>query len=356
MLERSAIASLPKVVLHDHLDGDLRAQTIIDIASEIGYDDLPFNDAELLSQWFFESCNDGSLEKYLRTFDHTIAVMQRAEDIVRVSRECVLDLAFDNVVYGEIRVAPEHFTKQGLTLDDVVAAMLQGFREGESEAEKAGKSINVEAILCAMRHNDRSMEIAELVHRWFGRGVVGFDIAGAEKGFPASNHRAAFDYLHSHNIPYTIHAGEADGVSSIQDALENCRATRIGHGVRIIDDIRIKDDSVELSAFAALVHERGIHLELAPSSNLQTGAAESYASHPIGILTKLGFNTGINTDNRLMSRTNVSNEIYQIAAAQQWNLVQVRTITENAIRAAFIDDSRKSALLETIAKHYAHLS
>ena len=352
MLSREEIHALPKVILHDHLDGDLRPQTIIEIAKEIGYTELPTTDVAELTKWFVDSCSAGSLEKYLRTFDHTIAVMQTREHITRVSRECVLDLALDNVIYAEIRVAPEHFTKRGLSLDDVVAAMIAGYKEGVAEAEVMGKKIAVSTILCAMRHNDRSMEIAELAIRWRDRGVAGFDIAGAEKGFPASNHKAAFDYLRREGLPFTIHAGEADGVASIQDALENCHAARIGHGVRLADEIREN----ELTPFAREVRERGVHLEMAPTSNIQTGVVSDYASHPISAMKKLGFNVGINTDNRLMSGTSASKESFEIARAHNWGLVDFKEVAESAARAAFATDHARGQILNDISAYYAHLS
>ena len=352
MLSREQIHALPKVILHDHLDGDLRPQTIIEIANEIGYAELPTTDVAELTKWFVDSCSAGSLEKYLRTFDHTIAVMQTREHIARVSRECVLDLALDNVIYAEIRVAPEHFTKRGLSLDDVVAAMIAGYNEGVAEAEVMGKKIVVGTILCAMRHNDRSMEIAELAIRWREDGVVGFDIAGAEKGFPASNHKAAFDYLRREGLPFTIHAGEADGVASIQDALENCHAARIGHGVRLADEIR----GDELTPFAREVRERGVHLEMAPTSNIQNGVVSDYASHPISAMKKLGFNVGINTDNRLMSGTSASKESFEIARAHNWGLVDFKEVAESAARAAFATDLTRSQILNEISAYYAHLS
>ena len=352
MLSREQIHALPKVILHDHLDGDLRPQTIIEIANEISYTELPTTDGDELTRWFVDSCSAGSLEKYLRTFDHTIAVMQTREHIRRVSRECVLDLALDNVIYAEIRVAPEHFTKRGLSLDDVTDSMITGYNEGIEEAARSGKKIAVGTILCAMRHYDRSMEIAELAVNWRNRGVVGFDIAGAEKGFPASNHKAAFDYLRSEGLPFTIHAGEADGVASIKDALENCHAARIGHGVRLADEINGKD----LSTFAREVRDRGVHLEMAPTSNIQTGVVPDYASHPITAMKKLGFNVGINTDNRLMSGTSATRESFEIARAHDWALVDFKEIAESAARAAFATDFTRNQILNEISAYYAHLS
>jgi len=225
------IKSLPKALLHDHLDGGLRPQTIIDIADEIGYDKLPTKDPEKLADWFQESCNSGSLVRYLETFDHTIAVMQRREDLIRVARECVLDLARDGVVYAEVRGAPELFTTQGLSIDKVVEATLEGYRQGMAEAASEGKKIRVESILCALRQNHRDRETARAVVKYRDKGVVGFDIAGPEDGFPPTNQLQTFEYLRRENAHFTIHAGEAYGLPSIWEAIQYCGAERLGHGV-----------------------------------------------------------------------------------------------------------------------------
>lgn len=353
MLDSSIIARLPKVVLHDHLDGDLRPETIIEISKEIGYRELPTEDPKELRSWFYQSCNSGSLEKYLRTFDHTIAVMQTRDHIARVARECVIDLAAENVIYAEVRGAPELFTKNGLSIEQVVDATVAGYREGMEEVRNSGKQISVNAILCAMRHENRSLEVADIVIRWNGRGVVGFDIAGAEKGFPASNHKPAFDLLFDNGIPFTIHAGEADGISSVLDAIENCRATRIGHGVHIADDIKVVDGTYQLSDYAKKIRDSGIHLEMAPTSNLQTGIASTYKEHPIGVMKELGFNIGINTDNRLMSSTTITRECFEVAQAFEWDHSILASTMSDAATAAFISREEKEELKARIAKGYA---
>lgn len=293
------IRRAPKVLLHDHLDGGLRPETIIDLARETGYDGLPTTDVEGLRAWFSEASNSGSLELYLETFDHTVGVMQTRESLVRVAAECAQDLADDGVVYAEVRYAPEQHTSTGLSLEEVIEAVQEGFRIGSE-----GRGIRVGTLLTAMRHQARSMEIAELAVRYRDVGVVGFDIAGAEAGYPPTRHLDAFEYLQRENAHFTIHAGEAFGLPSIWQAIQWCGADRLGHGVWIIDDITVQGDgTAKLGRLAAYVRDKRIPLEMCPTSNLQTGAATSIAEHPIGLLRSLNFRVTVNTDNRLMSAT-----------------------------------------------------
>src|SRR5690606_37488436 len=289
------IRRAPKVLLHDHLDGGLRAETIVDLARDTGYDRLPATDPGNLRQWFEEAADSGSLERYLETFQHTVGVMQTRESLARVAAECAQDLADDGIVYAEVRFAPEQHTTRGLSLDEVVQAVLEGFRQGSE-----GRDIRVGTLLTAMRHQARSMEIAELAVRYRDVGVVGFDIAGAEAGYPPTRHLDAFEYLQRENAHFTIHAGEAFGLPSIWQAIQWCGADRLGHGVRIIDDISVAEDgTAKLGRLAAYVRDKRIPLEMCPTSNLQTGAAASIADHPIGLLRRLYFRVTVNTDNRL---------------------------------------------------------
>lgn len=333
--------ALPKVLLHDHLDGGLRPETIIEITKEIGYQSLPTTSSSELADWFQASCGSGSLERYLETFNHTIAVMQREVDVLRIAKECVIDLASDGVVYAEVRVAPEHFIKRGMHLEQVVEAMLEGYRQGEVET-----GLKVNAILCSMRQWDKSQEVAELVVKYRDQGVVGFDIAGPENGYPPTLQQEVFDYLRVNEVAYTIHAGEAAGAEYIDLAINQCHAKRIGHGVRIIDDL-------PNGRIAAQVLEQQIHLEVCPTSNLQTGIADNYANHPIGKLYELGFNIGLNTDNRLMSRTSMSREFQECANAFGWTVTEFKELTLSAMNAAFIED--KSPYLKEIGAKYDQL-
>jgi adenosine deaminase len=354
---RDQVHRAPKVLLHDHLDGGLRPQTIVELAAEIGHE-LPASDAESLGRWFTESADSGSLVRYLETFDHTVAVMQNGPAIARVARECVEDLAADGVVYAEVRYAPEQHVSGGMTLDEVVAAVQEGFEEGMAAS---GGRIVVRQLLTAMRHQARSMEIAELAIAWRDRGVAGFDIAGAEAGFPPTRHLDAFEYLQRENSHFTIHAGEAFGLPSIWEAIQWCGADRLGHGVRIIDDIVAREDGpdgghVELGRLAAYVRDMRIPLEMCPHSNVQTGAAASIAEHPIGLLTKLRFRVTVNTDNRLMSQTSMSKEMGALVDAFGYSLEDLRWFTVNAMKSSFLPfDERLAIINDVIKPGYAEL-
>ena len=344
---RDQVHAAPKVLLHDHLDGGLRPQTIIDLAAEIGHE-LPAPDAESLGRWFVESADSGSLVRYLETFDHTVAVMQSGPAITRIARECVEDLVADGVVYAEVRYAPEQHVGMGLTLDEVVGAVQEGFEAGVAAA---GGRIVVRQLLTAMRHQARSMEIAELAISWRDRGVAGFDIAGAEAGYPPTRHLDAFEYLRRENAHFTIHAGEAFGLPSIWEAIQWCGADRLGHGVRIADDITVHDDgSVELGGLAAYVRDKRIPLEMCPASNIQTGAADSIAEHPIGLLTKLRFRVTVNTDNRLMSQTSMTDEMFSLVEAFGYTLEDLRWFTINAMKSAFLPFDERLEIINTVVK------
>lgn len=351
------IRRAPKVLLHDHLDGGLRPSTIVEVARATGYDGLPENEAEALGVWFREAANSGSLERYLETFSHTCAVMQTRDALVRVAAECAEDLAADGVVYAEVRYAPEQHLEGGLSLEEVVEAVSEGFREGERRAREAGHRIRVGALLTAMRHAARALEIAELANTYRDDGVVGFDIAGAEAGFPPTRHLDAFEYLKRENNHFTIHAGEAFGLPSIWQALQWCGADRLGHGVRIIDDIKVAEDgSVELGRLAAYVRDKRVPLELCPTSNLQTGAADSYAEHPIGLLRKLRFRATVNTDNRLMSGTSMTQEFAHLVETFHYTFDDMQWFTVNAMKSAFIPfDERLSMINDVVKPGYAEL-
>jgi adenosine deaminase len=346
------VSAAPKVLLHDHLDGGLRPSTVVEIAAEVGHTLPAAPDA--LGDWFVEACDSGSLERYIATFEHTIAVMQRREDLVRVARECVEDLADDGVVYAEVRWAPEQHLSAGLTLEDAVEAVREGFESGEAAA---GGRIVVRQILTAMRHQARSLEIAELAVRYRDAGVCGFDIAGAEAGYPPPPPHDAFEYLRRENAHFTIHAGEAFGLPSIWEALQWCGTDRLGHGVRIIDDIEVDEDGcAHLGRLAAYVRDKRIPLEMCPTSNLQTGAAASLAEHPIGLLTDLRFRVTVNTDNRLMSGTSMSRELQLLVNTFGYGPRELRLFAVNAMKSAFLPFDERLALIEQVIKPaYAEL-
>ncbi|MDQ0733952.1 adenosine deaminase [Arthrobacter agilis] len=361
------IQTLPKISLHDHLDGGLRPATIVELAAGIGHE-LPASDAEALGAWFRESADSGSLERYLETFDHTIAVMQTREGLIRVAREFVEDLALDGVVYGEVRWAPEQHTQKGLTLDEAVEAVQEGLEAGAAAVIATGRVIQVGQLITAMRHADRGQEIAELAVRHRDRGAVGFDIAGAENGFLPSRFTDAFTFLASEQFPATIHAGEAAGLDSIQDALVAGRALRLGHGVRIAEDIEIEESVDEeaadgeevgianLGRLASWVRDRGIPLELCPSSNLQTGAIAAFGdtidAHPFDLLYQLGFKVTVNTDNRLMSGVTLTGEFELLVDTFGYDLGDLLELTLNAVDAAFLPLEDREALAQYVAESF----
>ncbi len=352
----TSINALPKISLHDHLDGGLRPQTIIELADSNGVD-LPTTDAASLGSWFADQANSGSLVEYLKTFDVTTAVMQTREGLVRVARECVEDLAHDGVIYGEIRWAPEQHLSRGLTLDQAVEAVQEGIEAGVDHVSQSGTRIRVGQLITAMRHANRGLEIAELAVRHRGNGVVGFDIAGAELGFPARNHLAAFDFLAKEFFPVTVHAGEADGLESIRGALFDGRALRLGHGVRLAEDVTIEredDDNtyVTLGPVAQWVRDREVALELSPSSNLQTGAIAAWGDdlfdHPFDLLYQLGFQVTVNTDNRLMSNTTLTKELALLSDAFGYDLDDLEVFQLNAAAATFLPLEDREELADAI--------
>ncbi|WP_017571331.1 adenosine deaminase [Nocardiopsis halotolerans] len=345
------IRRAPKVLLHDHLDGGLRPATVVELARETGYTGLPTYDPDELGRWFREASDSGSLERYLETFAHTTAVMQTRDALVRVAAEAAEDLAADGVVYAEQRYAPEQHLEAGLTLEEVVEAVQEGLDLGRKRAADQGRSIRTGQLVTAMRHAARSSEIAELAVRYRDAGVSGFDIAGAEAGNPPTRHLDAFEYLRRENFHFTIHAGEAFGLPSIWEALQWCGCDRLGHGVRIIDDIDTDTTGApRLGRLAQYVRDKRVPLEMCPSSNVQTGAAESIAGHPIGLLHDLRFRVTVNTDNRLQSGTSMSEEFAKLSEAFGYGWDDLQWFTVNAMKSAFLPFDERLALINGIIK------
>ncbi len=358
------IKALPKISLHDHLDGGLRPQTIIELASEAGHA-LPKDNALELADWFMENANSGSLVRYLETFSHTVGVMQTKAALQRVAYEAVLDLAAENVIYAELRWAPELHLQNGLSLDDAVEAVQDGLEQGMEDVSGRGGSIRTGQVLIAMRQADRALEIAELAVSHRNDGVVGFDIAGPEDGFLPSRHKVAFDYLAEQLFPVTVHAGEAGGVDSIKDAIVSGRALRLGHGVRLVEDIMFSrtdgdTDLVVLGDLAQWVYDRHIALEISPSSNLQTGAfamlGDKMADHPIDILYDLGFTVTVNTDNRLMSGTNLTRELEILVDTFGYQLGDLEQFQLNAAEASFQGLTEREELIDLVEQGFARAS
>ncbi|MEV6486375.1 adenosine deaminase [Streptomyces sp. NPDC051576] len=342
-IDTDLLRRLPKAVLHDHLDGGLRPATVVELAETVGHT-LPTTDPDELAAWYFDAANSGDLVRYIATFEHTLAVMQNREGLLRTAEEYVLDLAADGVVYGEVRYAPELNTGGGLALAEVVETVQEGLAAGMAKAAAAGTPVQVRTLLCGMRMFDRVAEAADLAVAFRDAGVVGFDIAGAEDGFPAADHLAAFEHLRRESVPFTIHAGEAYGLPSIHQALQVCGAQRIGHGVRITEDIV----EGKLGRLAGWVRDRRIALEMCPTSNLQTGAATSIAEHPITALKDLGFRVTLNTDNRLVSGTTMTREMSLLVEEAGWTVEDLRTVTVNALKSAFIPYDERKALIEDV--------
>ncbi|MGZ5295675.1 MAG: adenosine deaminase [Actinomycetota bacterium] len=344
--ELDQIRRAPKVLLHDHLDGGLRPATIVELADQIGYADLPTTDPQELGAWMTRGASRKDLVLYLETFAHTVGVMQTPEALIRVARECAQDLADDGVVYAEVRFAPELHLERGMALDDVVESVQEGFRLGSE-----GRPIAVRTLLTAIRTAARSLEIATLAVRWRDRGVCGFDIAGAEAGYPPTRHLDAFEHIRGENFHLTIHAGEAFGLPSIWEALQLCGAERLGHGVRIVDDMEVlPGGSVRLGRLAAMVRDRRVPLELCPTSNVHSGAAPSIAEHPIGLLADLRFRVTVNTDNRLMSAITLSQEMANLVEAFGLGWDRLEWLTINAMKSAFLPFDERLALMDGVIK------
>lgn len=353
MLTPDEAIAFPKVLLHDHLDGGLRPSTLVELADEIGWE-LPSDDPGELIEHITENVESGDLLRYLSMFDHTLAVMQRADAIERVAAEAVADLAADGVVYAEVRFAPELHQQRGLELDEVVEAVTAGFRRGEAEAAEAGSSITVNAILCAMRTEHRSLEIAQLVDRvraWDAK-VVAFDLAGAETGFPPSLHAEALAFARRTHQNITIHASEPPDLDLIAEGIEY-GAHRIGHGVRLQADMAhdaagLANPREGMGPLARHVLDRQIHLEMAPTCHVHVAAVPSIELHPLAPMLRAGFNVGINTDNRLMSQVMPSSELEVVANTHDLTRREMSRLATNAMRSSFAPFAEREHLIERV--------
>jgi adenosine deaminase len=345
-LDRGVLKTVPKVLLHEHLDGVLRPKTVIELAKKGGYTQLPSEDPEELARWFHQGANQGSLPKYLLGFAHTIAVLQTEEALERVAYEQAEDLSRDGVVYFETRFAPLFHTRNGLTHQQVISAVLRGLEQGRKEF-----GVSSGLIICAMRNMDVSLEMAELAVDFRERGVVGFDLAGEEGGYPPKKHVDAFHYIQRQNFNITIHAGEGFGKESIWQAIQYCGAHRIGHGTRLIEDIAIADGkAVKLGDLAQYVLDKRIPLEICLLSNVHTGAAASVAEHPFKIFYQEKFRVTLNTDNRLMSDTSMTKEFEAAADTFGLTLEDFEKITINAMKSAFLPYDRRIDFIYSVIK------
>ena len=345
-LDRAVLQSLPKVLLHEHLDGVLRPQTVIELAKSNDYDQLPTQNPEELARWFHQGANQGSLPKYLEGFAHTIAVMQTEEALERVAYEQAEDLSHDGVVYFETRFAPLFHTRKGLTHQQVVSAVLKGLERGRKDF-----GVSSGLIICAMRNMDVSLEMAELAVDFRQRGVVGFDLAGEEGGYPPKKHVDAFHYIQRQNFNITVHAGEGFGKESIWQAIQYCGAHRIGHGTRLVDDIAVTDGKVvKLGDLAQYVLDKRIPLEICLLSNVHVGAARSLAEHPFKLFYQEKFRVTLNTDNRLMSNTSMTKEFEAARDTFGLTIDDFEKITINAMKSAFLPYDRRCEFIYSVIK------
>lgn len=341
MASEDFLRSLPKVLLHEHLDGGLRPQTVIDLAVENGYTGLPSSHPDELAAWFHRGAQRGSLPEYLEGFMHTCGVMQTRAAIERVAFEFIEDMYHDGVVYAECRFAPCYHLQRGLTPEAVVQAAIDGFNRGQEKYHVAWG-----LILCGMRHLTDSLDWAELAISFRHRGVVGFDLAGEEAGYPPKKHVAAFEAIQRANFYSTLHAGEAFGVASIWQALQLCGAHRLGHATRLTDDMTIIDGKiVKLGTLAQYILDRRIPLEMCLSSNVHTGAVRSMAEHPFRLYFERGFRVTLNTDDRLMSDTSMTKEFGIAVSEFGLTVKDLEKITVNAMKSAFAHFDDRIALI-----------
>jgi adenosine deaminase len=345
-----SMRSLPKVLLHEHLDGGLRPATVVELAKESGYKGLPTSDTIELATWFHRGAQRGNLPEYLEGFRHTISVMQTRESLERVAFEFIEDMYDDGVTYAEVRFAPIYHTEGGLTQDEVVTAVIAGLERGE-------KMYAVEwgLIICAMRHMNNSVEAAELAIRHRDAGVVGFDLAGGEDGFPPKKHVDAFQAIERANFYITIHAGESYGPESIWQALQYCGAHRLGHGTRLRDDIEVlPDGTMKLGRLAQYVLDRRVPLEMCLLSNLHTGACANLEDHPFGAFFRRGFRVCLNTDDRLMSNTSMTQEMTLATELFDLNINDLEKLALNGMKSAFAPyDKRVKIIFNSIKPGFA---
>jgi adenosine deaminase len=347
-----AIQEMPKVLLHDHLDGGLRPETMIELSKDQKYDKLPTSDPGKLAEWFHRGANRGGLPLYLEGFAHTCGVMQTDEALERVAYEMMEDMKSDGVIYVETRFAPVFHTDKGLHWEEVVSSVLRGLERGKTDF-----GVGYGLIISAMRNMNLSEEMAQLAVDFRDRGVVGFDLAGEEGGYPPKKHVEACEYIQRQNFNITIHAGEGFGKESIWQAIQWCGAHRIGHATRLIEDIIVSDGKVvKLGTLAQYVLDKRIPLEICLSSNVHTGAAKSIDEHPFGIYYREKFRVTLNTDNRLMSGTTLSKEFQIAEEVFHLSFAEMEKMTINAMKSAFLPyDERIKYIYESIKPGFQKL-
>ncbi len=347
MTTEQIIRSAPKVLLHDHLDGGLRSQTVIELANDLKYSKLPTNDAGELADWFFRGANKGNLVEYLQGFEHTCGVMQTKDALTRVAYEMMEDMKNDGVCYVETRFSPVFHTSKGLYHEDIVNAVLEGLEKGKRDF-----GVGFGLILCGMRNMKNTLEIAELAIDFRDQGVVGFDLAGEEGGYPPKKHIEAFQFIQRANFNITIHAGEAFGKESIWQAIQWCGAHRIGHATHLKEDFTFDKEGniIKFGGLSQYVLDKRIPLEICLLSNVHTGAVDKIENHPFGFLFKEKFRVTINTDDRLMSNTTMTKEFLTAIEHFNLNLEDFEKITLNSMKSAFIPYKERLHYIYNIIK------
>ena len=351
MTTENILREVPKVLLHDHLDGGLRPQTIIELADEQNYKKLPTKDPRELAEWFHRGANKGNLIEYLQGFEHTCALMQTKEALERIAYEMMEDMNNDGICYVETRFAPVLHLEKKLHYDDVITAVLNGLERGR---EDFGVQFGV--ILCGMRNMKNSLEIAELAVNFRNKSVVGFDLAGEEGGYPPKDHLEAFQFIQRENFNITVHAGEAFGKESIWQAIQFCGAHRIGHATRLLEDVVLdkNGDVVSLGELSQYVLDKRLPLEICLLSNVHTGAIDSLENHPFGIFYKKKFRVFLNTDDRLMSDTTLTKEYLTATEVFGITLDDIERLNINAMKSAFIPYEERLKIIYDVIKPGFH--
>ena len=340
-IDRELLRRLPKAELHCHLDGSVRPETLLELGDAYGVA-MPRDDADALREYM--TVRDARhLEDYLERFDITLSVMQRPEALERIAYELAEDAARDGVRYLEVRYAPVLNVHAGMSLDEAIEAPLLGLARAEQDHGVIGR-----VIVCALRHlsPDSSLEHARIAVAHRDRGVVGFDLAGGEQGNPAAAHAEAFAYARHHDLPCTCHAGEGDGAASVRQAVHSCGASRIGHGTRLIED----------ESLTGWVNDRRIAVEICLTSNVQTRVAASYAAHPLREYFDRGLNVVLNTDNRLMSGTTLTDEYALAAEHLGFDLAELSRIALNGFESAFLPYEERARIVAHATAEVAALA
>lgn len=347
MKTEEIIRKVPKVLLHDHLDGGLRVETIIDLAKELNYKKLPTHDAEELANWFYVGANTGNLPEFLKGFEHTCAVMQTKEGLERIAYEMIEDMYNDGVCYVETRFSHVFHTQKGLYHEDVINAVLEGLERGKSDF-----GVGYGLILCGMRNMKNTLEVAELAVNYRKQGVVGFDLAGEEGGYPPKKHIDAFQFIQRNNFSITVHAGEAFGKESIWQAIQYCGAHRIGHATRLIEDIVFDENEniIALGDLAQYILDKRIPLEICLLSNVHTGAIDKIENHPFKKLYDKNFRVFLNTDDRLMSKITLTSEYVLATEYFDINLDDIEKLNLNAMKSAFIPHEKRLYYIYDVIK------